>query len=54
MINGGCGSVDTNSRLLSATKMVTAEVVFVAVPSFFLFYDGANIVITKTLKILTE
>ena len=54
MINGGCVSVDTNRRLLFATKIVAAEVVFLAVPSFFSFHDGANIVITKTLKILTE
>ena len=26
----------------------------VAVPSFFSFHDGANIVFKKTLKILTE
>ena len=37
MINGGCVSVDTNRRLLFATKSVAAEVVFVAVPPFFHF-----------------
>ena len=48
MIDGGCVSVDTNRRLLFATKSVAAEVVFVAVPSFFSFHRHYNSTTTLT------
>ena len=46
MIDRGCVSVDTNRRLLFATKIGGRQEAFkmvVAVPSFFSFHDGANI-----------
>jgi hypothetical protein len=58
MIDGGCVSVDTNRRLLFATKIVAAEVVFVVV-AFVIFlsfssHDRVGFFLERILLVLVR